>query len=98
MVGVLVLLGRQHAEAGLDPARVVPADDVTEQGVLGLSAATQPAARSPQPDELIAFAKNNLQPRGLTARFGGRIALTDGTIHQQDSPTRGPHPTPGCGD
>ena len=48
------------------------------------------------PDELIAFAKNNLQPRGLPARFGGRIALTDGTIHQQDirrslglaSPTR----------
>jgi uncharacterized protein (TIGR03083 family) len=36
------------------------------------------------PDELIALAKTNLQPRGLTARFGGRIALTDGTIHQQD--------------
>ena len=36
------------------------------------------------PDELIALAKNNLQPRGLPARFGGRIALTDGTIHQQD--------------
>jgi uncharacterized protein (TIGR03083 family) len=29
-------------------------------------------------------AKNNLQPRGLTAGFGGRIALTDGMIHQQD--------------
>ena len=38
------------------------------------------------PDELIAFAKNNLQPRRLPARFGGRIALTDGTIHQQDIP------------
>ena len=36
------------------------------------------------PDDLIALAKNNLQPKGLTARFGGRIALTDGTIHQQD--------------
>ncbi|MEU7812538.1 maleylpyruvate isomerase family mycothiol-dependent enzyme [Pseudonocardia sp. NPDC049154] len=40
------------------------------------------AGRSP--DELIALAKNNLQPRGLTAGFGGRIALTDGMIHQQD--------------
>jgi uncharacterized protein (TIGR03083 family) len=36
------------------------------------------------PDELVALAKNNLQPRGLTSRFGGRIALTDGAIHQQD--------------
>jgi uncharacterized protein (TIGR03083 family) len=35
-------------------------------------------------DELIALAKNNLQPKGLTAGFGGRIALTDGMIHQQD--------------
>ena len=25
-----------------------------------------------------------LQPRGLTAKFGGRIALTDGLIHHQD--------------
>src|SRR4051794_15944440 len=36
------------------------------------------------PDDLITLARNNLQPRGLTARFGGRIALTDGTIHHQD--------------
>ncbi|MCE3553224.1 maleylpyruvate isomerase family mycothiol-dependent enzyme [Pseudonocardia sp. RS11V-5] len=36
------------------------------------------------PDELIALAKNHLQPTGLTAAFGGRIALTDGTIHHQD--------------
>ena len=28
--------------------------------------------------------KNHLQPRGLTTWFGGRIALTDGVIHQQD--------------
>jgi uncharacterized protein (TIGR03083 family) len=35
-------------------------------------------------DDLITLARNNLQPRGLTARFGGRIALTDGTIHHQD--------------
>ena len=38
MVGVLVLVGRQAAEAGLDPARVVPAVDVADEGVLGLGA------------------------------------------------------------
>jgi uncharacterized protein (TIGR03083 family) len=36
------------------------------------------------PDELIALVKDRLRPRGLTAGFGGRIALTDGTIHHQD--------------
>jgi hypothetical protein len=45
------------------------------------------------PDELIALAKNNLQPRGLTAGFGGRIALTDGTIHHQGHPSP-PRPAP----
>jgi uncharacterized protein (TIGR03083 family) len=28
--------------------------------------------------------KEHLQPRGLTAGFGGRIALADGLIHHQD--------------
>jgi uncharacterized protein (TIGR03083 family) len=35
-------------------------------------------------DELVALVKDHLQPRGLTAGFGGRIALTDGVIHHQD--------------
>jgi len=35
-------------------------------------------------DDLLALAKTHLQPRGLTAGFGGRIALTDGVIHHQD--------------
>jgi len=35
-------------------------------------------------DELLALAKQHLQPRGLPAGFGGRIALTDGLIHHQD--------------
>jgi uncharacterized protein (TIGR03083 family) len=35
-------------------------------------------------DDLVALAKDHLQPSGLTAGFGGRIALTDGLIHQQD--------------
>ena len=56
--------------SGLNPERA---------NALGVAAY---AGRSP--DELIALAKNNLQPPGLPARVGGRIALTDGTIHQQD--------------
>ncbi|GBG40868.1 maleylpyruvate isomerase family mycothiol-dependent enzyme [Mycobacterium montefiorense] len=36
------------------------------------------------PQQLLAFLRNHLQPRGLTAGFGGMIALVDGTIHHQD--------------
>lgn len=36
------------------------------------------------PGELLALARAHTTPRGLTAGFGGRIALTDGMIHQQD--------------
>lgn len=36
------------------------------------------------PDELMAYLNRHLQPRGLTAQFGGMIALVDGTIHHQD--------------
>ena len=35
-------------------------------------------------DELLVRVHSHLQPSGLTARFGGRIALTDGLIHHQD--------------
>lgn len=35
-------------------------------------------------DDLVALVRDHLQPCGLTARFGGRIALTDGLIHHQD--------------
>jgi uncharacterized protein (TIGR03083 family) len=34
--------------------------------------------------ELLAYARDHIQPRGLTALMGGKIALTDGMIHQQD--------------
>ncbi len=34
--------------------------------------------------DLVAYARDHIQPRGLTALMGGRIALTDGMIHQQD--------------
>lgn len=36
------------------------------------------------PGGIIDLVSRNLRPRGLAAGFGGGIALTDGTIHQQD--------------
>ncbi|WP_235009679.1 maleylpyruvate isomerase family mycothiol-dependent enzyme [Mycobacterium sp. 3519A] len=36
------------------------------------------------PDELTALMRRYAVPQGLTAGFGGKIALTDGMIHQQD--------------
>lgn len=39
-------------------------------------------ARSPE--ELLALLKAHLEPRGLTAAFGGMVALVDGMIHHQD--------------
>jgi uncharacterized protein (TIGR03083 family) len=35
-------------------------------------------------DEVVAMIRADTGGRGLTAGFGGRIALTDGMIHQQD--------------
>jgi uncharacterized protein (TIGR03083 family) len=40
------------------------------------------ATRSPQ--QLVELARASIRPRGLTAGFGGMIALVDGMIHQQD--------------
>lgn len=40
------------------------------------------ATRSPE--QLTELARACICPRGLTAGFGGMIALVDGTIHQQD--------------
>lgn len=36
------------------------------------------------PQQLLEFLREHLEPRGLTAGFGGMIALVDGTIHHQD--------------
>jgi uncharacterized protein (TIGR03083 family) len=55
---------------------VVLANQVNQVGV------DEFAALSPQ--QLLDFLCNHLQPRGLTAGFGGMIALVDGTIHHQD--------------
>lgn len=40
------------------------------------------AARSPQ--DLVQIVRDHIHPRGLTAGFGGMIALVDGMVHQQD--------------
>lgn len=40
------------------------------------------AALSPQ--QLLEFLNEHLNPSGLTAGFGGMIALVDGTVHHQD--------------
>lgn len=37
-----------------------------------------------EPDAVIDLLSHHLRPHGLTAGFGGGIALTDGTIHHQD--------------
>lgn len=36
------------------------------------------------PPQLLQFLRSHLHPQGLTAGFGGMIALVDGTIHHQD--------------
>lgn len=36
------------------------------------------------PEQLCALLREHARPRGLTAGFGGGIALTDGVIHHQD--------------
>ena len=36
------------------------------------------------PEDLLALLRRSLTPRGLTAGFGGRVALVDGLIHHQD--------------
>jgi uncharacterized protein (TIGR03083 family) len=40
--------------------------------------------RTTSADELTTLMRNYVVPQGITAGFGGRIALTDGMIHQQD--------------
>jgi uncharacterized protein (TIGR03083 family) len=36
------------------------------------------------PEQLVALLRDNAEPHGLGAGFGGRVALTDNMIHQQD--------------
>ncbi len=53
--------------------RIVRANEVGVDEFAGLS-----------PQELVDYVGRHLQPRGLTAGFGGMIALVDGMIHHQD--------------
>lgn len=53
-------------------------------GVARTNAVALAAYADRTPDDLVALVRGHLRPRGLTAGFGGRIALTDGTIHHQD--------------
>lgn len=68
-LGFADLVGR-FVRGGLGPARV------NQVGVDARAGAS--------PAELVALARRCTQPRGMTARLGGRLALLDGMIHQQD--------------
>lgn len=50
----------------------------------GSNAVEVAAYRDKSTDELLAMVRQYAVPQGITAGFGGRIALTDGMIHQQD--------------
>lgn len=50
----------------------------------GVNAVGVGAAADRTPGELLAMLRERLQPKGLTAGFGGLIALTDAVIHHQD--------------
>jgi uncharacterized protein (TIGR03083 family) len=68
-LSMLSVVGRL-LRAGLD------SDRANEIGVAACADCT--------PDELLTMVNQHLDPSGLTAKFGGRIALTDGLIHHQD--------------
>ncbi len=68
-LGVGGLVGR-FVRSGLLPDRV--------------NAAGVAAYADRSPDDLVTLVHAHLLPHGLTAGFGGRIALTDGLIHHQD--------------
>jgi uncharacterized protein (TIGR03083 family) len=54
------------------------------RGPDGSNALGVEASRRRSPEELVALLREHAEPRGVTALFGGAIALTDGVIHQQD--------------
>ena len=54
------------------------------RGVEGANALALAEARTMPPGQLVAMLRDPRGPLGLTARFGGRIALVDGMIHHQD--------------
>lgn len=53
-------------------------------GVDSVNAVEVAALADRTPSQLVALVREHARPTGLTAGFGGRIALTDCLIHQQD--------------
>ena len=49
-----------------------------------VNAITLAAYGAHSPEQLLALLKSHLQPRGLTAALGCRVALAEGLIHHQD--------------
>lgn len=49
-----------------------------------INAVAMTALANRSTDQLIAILRDNAEPHGLGAGFGGRVALTDNMIHQQD--------------
>lgn len=68
-LGLPGLVGR-FVSGGLNP------DRINAIGIAGDATRTT--------GDLVQHARDHLEPRGLTALFGGRIALTDALIHHQD--------------
>jgi uncharacterized protein (TIGR03083 family) len=76
-------------------AHVISYDELDTRGLLAhalhgwlrpsrVNAITLAAYGTHSPEELLALLKAHLQPRGLTAALGGRVALVEGLIHHQD--------------
>lgn len=65
-------------------AHLISYEELSRLGLDGVNAVgvREYAARTPA--ELVALVRAHAVPRGLTAGFGGAIALTDGLIHHQD--------------
>ena len=66
---------------GVGPARLARR---LVRGVDGANALALADLAGRSPEQLLALLRRSQDPRGLTARFGGRIALVDGIIHHQD--------------
>jgi uncharacterized protein (TIGR03083 family) len=72
------------AVAAAAARRLLPGGGQGAVGPLGPAEAVQREPARHEAGLLIATLEGSLTPTGLTAGFGGRIALTDGLIHQQD--------------
>jgi uncharacterized protein (TIGR03083 family) len=76
-------------------AHVISYDDMDARGLLTcvargrlqpgrVNAVALARFSSCSPKQLLALLKDHLQPRGLPAALGGRVALVEGLIHHQD--------------